>query len=275
MNEVIDGKIMDDVNGNNGKIFNGATVVSDPVRGNVLALDGVNQYILLPDAITKGLNSITISAWYRWTDPDDRHWSRVVDIGSDTNDYYFISPRQGGGNIIFEGKSSVWGTAVDRFEGPDAIFDEWVHVAAVVNNGNVAFYVNGELHDEFGVDMKPSDLGDTFQNYIGRSQFSADAYFMGFIDDVIFYNKALSSAEVLKIMNSDFKDIRAAVTIPAAITPAPDAAAEPEAPAVTPATTTTTPTPRTADTTVILVIICAVVGISGIVILRIRKARAR
>jgi len=275
-NEIVDGKVLDDVNGNNGTVFNGATIANDPDRGNVLALDGKNQYILLPDGITKGLNAVTIAAWYKWTDPDDRHWSRVWDLGSDTNDYFMFTPRSGDDTIRFESKTSAWGS--DILNGGDSIHDKWVHVAAVVANGNIVWYVNGEVAEEFGVDVKPSDLGDSDQNFLGRSQYTADAYFMGYIDDFVLYNKALSAAEIGRLMNSDFRNIRGAVTLPATVAPVQiDGAAAPqtvEQPAVVTAAPTTT-APTTADNTVILIIVCAAVIIVGAVVLKIRKSKAK
>lgn len=287
-NEITDGKAIDRINGNNAKIFNGATIANDPVRGNVLALDGVNQYVLLPDNSTKDVNAFTVSLWYKWTDPDDRHWSRVLDLGSDTDDYIFVCPRDGEGNLRLEIKSRAWGN-VDRLDGPSAIADEWVHVAAVLANGNATFYVNGELVEEYGVDMKASDLGDSIQNFIGRSQFAADAYFMGYVDDLVLYNKGLSSAEVVKLMNTDFKNAQAEVQAPAEkapeekVTDATEAPAEAqtEAPAETPAednkpAQAPAEAPKTGDNTAILIImLCAAVAIAGVVVVRVKKSRER
>ena len=48
-----------------------------------------------------------------------------------------------------------------------------------------------------GLTVLPSDLGVTTQNFIGRSQFAADAYYTGSVDEVRIYNRALSRPEVL------------------------------------------------------------------------------
>ena len=48
--------------------------------------------------------------------------------------------------------------------------------------------------------IKPSDMGATTQNYIGRSQF-ADPYLDGRVDDFRVYNRALSSSEITSVMN--------------------------------------------------------------------------
>jgi hypothetical protein len=44
--------------------------------------------------------------------------------------------------------------------------------------------------------LHPADLGATTANYIGRSQFTADPYFKGLIDDFRAYRRALTAPEV-------------------------------------------------------------------------------
>jgi hypothetical protein len=48
----------------------------------------------------------------------------------------------------------------------------------------------------------PFRLGSTGQNWIGRSQYSADPYFNGKIDDFRIYRGALSASAVLALYNS-------------------------------------------------------------------------
>jgi hypothetical protein len=46
------------------------------------------------------------------------------------------------------------------------------------------------------VAVLPKNLGNTTQNWIGRSQFTADAFFLGMVDDFRLYNRAVSASEV-------------------------------------------------------------------------------
>ena len=53
-----------DTNGNfNGTLVNGASTVSDPIRGSVLNLSGASQYVSLPSGIG---TMQTFSAWVKW-----------------------------------------------------------------------------------------------------------------------------------------------------------------------------------------------------------------
>jgi hypothetical protein len=44
--------------------------------------------------------------------------------------------------------------------------------------------------------LHPSNLGNTTNNWIARSQFAVDPLFDGFIDDFRIYSRALSAAEI-------------------------------------------------------------------------------
>jgi hypothetical protein len=44
--------------------------------------------------------------------------------------------------------------------------------------------------------LRPSNLGNTMNNWIGRSAFSQDPYFAGLIDDFRVYNRALTAADI-------------------------------------------------------------------------------
>jgi len=44
--------------------------------------------------------------------------------------------------------------------------------------------------------VRPSNLGNTANNWIGRSQFAVDPFFDGFIDDFRIYSRALSATEI-------------------------------------------------------------------------------
>jgi hypothetical protein len=44
--------------------------------------------------------------------------------------------------------------------------------------------------------LVPSDLGVTTQNWLGLSQYPADPFFVGSLDEFRIYNKVLSGAEV-------------------------------------------------------------------------------
>jgi hypothetical protein len=50
--------------------------------------------------------------------------------------------------------------------------------------------------------LRPSSLGNTNRNWLGRSQYTGDAYLDGQIDQFQIYNRALSSSEVLALFQT-------------------------------------------------------------------------
>ncbi len=44
--------------------------------------------------------------------------------------------------------------------------------------------------------LRPSSIGNTANNFIGKSAFAPDPYFDGLVDDFRIYNRALSPTEI-------------------------------------------------------------------------------
>jgi hypothetical protein len=71
----------------------------------------------------------------------------------------------------------------------------WTHVAVTRSGTAVSLYVNGTLAGSGTLAAKPSDLGVTTLNYLGKSQFN-DPYLDGSLDDFRLYSQALSASEI-------------------------------------------------------------------------------
>ena len=75
----------------------------------------------------------------------------------------------------------------------------WHHVAVTVDadHHTALMYLDGVVVGQnTDFHRTPSELGNTPQNWLGRSQFGGDAYFDGSLDDFRIYNRALSAAEI-------------------------------------------------------------------------------
>ncbi|MGE5293318.1 MAG: LamG-like jellyroll fold domain-containing protein, partial [Solirubrobacterales bacterium] len=60
----------------------------------------------------------------------------------------------------------------------------------------ISLYVDGDLIGSSATTILPKDIGNTTQNWLGRSQYTADGYFLGSLDDFRIYNRTLSPAEI-------------------------------------------------------------------------------
>lgn len=160
-----------------------------------LFLNG-NNHVRLPYEIAD-MGAMTVSAWVNWRASSLVSWSRIFDFGNGTDAYMYLTPSNGS-NMRFAIKNGGDEQAVDCKQNLSR--REWVHVAVTIGGGQAVVYVNGEeAGRNRAVSIKPSDVRPVF-NYLGRSQFSADPLFTGYIDDLRIYNYAMTADEVRQDM---------------------------------------------------------------------------
>jgi len=181
-------------NGYHATLVNGPTWVAGR-SGNAVNLDGSDDYVSLPAGVVSNLGDFTIATWVRLDTTGS--WRRVFDFGTGTTVNMFLTPQSGSGTVRFAITTGGW-SAEQRVNGSAALpTGSWVHVA-VTRLGNVGtLYVNGAVvGTNSSLTLSPSSLGNTNQNWLGRSQYAADGYLDGQLDDFRIYNRALSATEI-------------------------------------------------------------------------------
>ncbi|KRE92085.1 hypothetical protein ASG89_34090 [Paenibacillus sp. Soil766] len=166
--------------------------------GNAVDLDGTNGYVALPSSVVSSAATATVTAWVNLDTVST--WSRIFDFGTGGNTYMFLTPKGSTSKIRFAIKLN--GSSEQIINGTAALpTGGWHHVAVTLNGSTGTLYVDGQIvGSNSGMTIKPSDLGVTTQNWIGRSQFP-DPYLDGRVDDFRIYDRSLSTAEVLGVMN--------------------------------------------------------------------------
>ena len=195
--------------GNNGTVINGATWTTGN-SGNAVDLDGTNDYSALPAGVVSNANTATLSAWVNLDTVTN--WMRIFDFGSGTSTYMNLMPKNGSnGKIRFAIRNN--GSSEQIIDGQSAVATGgWHHVAVTLNGATGTLYVDGlQVGQNTTMTLKPSDLGATTQNWIGRSQF-ADPYLDGRVDDFRIYNRAISASEVTSVMNGETLTVPAVPT---------------------------------------------------------------
>jgi hypothetical protein len=87
---------------------------------------------------------------------------------------------------------------------PAVLASGWHHVAVTIDadNDTIRLYLDGVVVAEnTAATLTPSDLGETTQNWLGRSQYVADGYLDGALDDFRIYSRALSGADIVELLN--------------------------------------------------------------------------
>ncbi|WP_051450506.1 arabinofuranosidase catalytic domain-containing protein [Actinospica robiniae] len=162
--------------------------------GNAVKLNGANEYVSLPTGIVSGLSDFTVSAW---VNPSvDSTWSRVFDFGTGQNTYMFMTVDGGGAGLRFAITTGGGGGEQQLTGGGQLPLNTWSHVAVTLSGTTGTLYLDGKpVATNPNMTLHPSSLGNTNQNWIGRSQY-ADPFLDAAVDDFNIYDTALSPAEI-------------------------------------------------------------------------------
>ena len=162
-------------NGNDGRI------IGQPSRfpgksGEALEFDGENDAVVVPDDATFGEENITLMGWFN---PDGVVTNRPLIV---KNDSFYVGFDNNNLLTFVVQPNDTSVKSVSRLAA-----DEYNHFAVTYDGKTMRVYINGELENE-----QPNDIP------IARSE--ADLVigegFAGSIDEVWFYNKALTEDEI-------------------------------------------------------------------------------
>jgi hypothetical protein len=177
----------------NGTFKNGASIINDPVRGNVLNLiSSLSAYLNLP----AGAGSAqTISGWVKWN--GGGNWQRIFDFGQNNNQFFYLTASDAANlpQCAITPDLAVYNQVI---ESPLPLpVGQWEHVAVVMDGRQGILYLNGNaVAVNNSVNLLPSDIGSTNCNF-GKSEFTADPYFNGRLSALRLNSSALSLARLI------------------------------------------------------------------------------
>ncbi|MBT2337221.1 alginate lyase family protein [Variovorax paradoxus] len=157
---------------------------------------GAPAPVSLPAGLVKNAADFTLSI--RVLLDNAATWSRVFDFGSGTRRYMMLTPRSNAGTVRYA-ISTVHGYNEQVIDGMSAALPvgRWVHVAVTLSGTLGTLYVDGVVAGTNPqMTLAPFDLGETTQNWLGRSQFPSDPELQGRVDDLRIYSGALGAAEI-------------------------------------------------------------------------------
>jgi len=160
--------------------------------GRAIDLDGSSDYVILPENLADG-EDFTFAAWVYWD--GSNQWQRIFDFGRGTTKYMFLTPRSAGNTLRFAITTSGNGNE-QRLDTAQMATGQWVHLAVTISGSTGKLFVNGSLvSTNTNMTLNPSDI-KAMSNYLGRSQFAADPFFNGRLDDVRIADFALTDTQI-------------------------------------------------------------------------------
>jgi len=216
--EQVKGKSVPDSSGKNldGKLVGDAHIISDPIRGNVLSLNGDGDHVIVPSAGARlnASQALTVCLWVKSnvTNTDKGfiifgdHTDKYGTGGEDDRDMrYDAAGTAGGTNLI---KCAITSNATGgRVPGRQQLESssnvqttQWQHLAMTWSSGDVTkLYINGVEDTPMSVEPAHSGTLTGYTKLIigkGGKDIGIDKSWNGLIDDVRIYNYALSEAEI-------------------------------------------------------------------------------
>jgi len=163
---------------------NGAFIFSDILRGKVLKLDGVDDYVGIGDRVgLEDTEEITVSMWIKSEDVSHTLIGKELIWKIDFDSYKLrFMTGDNWDNVLYSGVIDV---------------SDWTHILAVHRGSEKCFYINGGLSG--CVDAQVGSFGDNaYPVIIGARDDGEDAW-KGLIDDVMIFNRGLEDMEIKSI----------------------------------------------------------------------------
>lgn len=193
---------------------NGAVVGAALTGDGTVTLAGrmTDQYVDLPNGILSALDSATLEMWLTWAGGFE--WQRIFDFGDDKKGiegsqgtgvtYLFLTPRitDDGGALVRLAYQRVGYHEVQLDATRTLPMGTLTHVAVTFDarNETLAVYIDGQLENALvggDVPIRLSMIND-INNWLGRSQYSADPELGATIEEFRIYARALDATELAR-----------------------------------------------------------------------------
>ncbi len=198
-------------------VFNnqGATFGNGFLAGSQALSFSEGQYGTVEGLGTYISNSVTVSAWYRFSSGRNA----PLEYGSGFKAVFASGTLPDGSNPTF--RVNVSGSPFNYVDlnlgdgtvplistGYQVSMEQWYYLTVVANGGPTpswAFYVDG-VSQASGIGSVPNTLNFNYSYGLGATIDGGDDYFgtrsRGLIDNIAFYNRALSATEVTELYNA-------------------------------------------------------------------------
>ena len=188
--------------------------------GKALEFNGITDTVEVPHHSSLTVSeAVTVMAWIhtpRFEYPGT-NWQGILAKGNQhPRSYSFYTERggtlqlslsNGGAKFIVEVDGVPIANSADNIPSEGTFrLNEWQHVAARIADGERQFWINGKKAGTSDVLTPFPGLADTASVLIGNTH-EVERNFLGLIDEVRIWNRALSEDEILEQMNKGLSSI--------------------------------------------------------------------
>lgn len=196
--------LLDRVGSAHARVLGGAELDGS----GTLTLDGVDDYVDLPNGLLSSRTSATIMVWFEWR--GGVCWQRVFDFGNNTGgegnvgdalSSLFFTPEACG-----DAQSMVmaeFGARRYRVMGGEfpAMRSTQIALAFDAALHRMSLYQDGRLISEASADFALADIDDV-NSWLGRSQWVQDRFAQVRYDEFRLYDRALTQDEVARLASA-------------------------------------------------------------------------
>jgi Concanavalin A-like lectin/glucanases superfamily len=182
-------------NGNTGTTQNAPTWTTSGKINGALSFNGTTQYVDLGNNHPLGAGAATVSAWINLNSFNGSGFSQIFSLGNGglecdaiTGNSRFACSHNSFTNAAYAANNSV-------------VLNQWQLFTVVRDSsGNLTLYVNGVQSGAAAQGAGAAGAG-TIGSAIGTRWDASNYFWPGMIDDVRFYNRALSASDVWRLYN--------------------------------------------------------------------------
>lgn len=170
--------------------------------GGAVQLNGSSQYLEFPSGLLRNCSDLTVAMWVQRG--SSVAWERLFSVGNGQETVMTLTPATPMKLMRFsarlnadtdrESSSQQLLTTSSSTQSPQSGI--WSHVAVVLQAGTGRLYSDGQEVASGTISIKPSDMGETSLNAVGKPLYLGEPYLAAVIDELLISCRAYVPAEI-------------------------------------------------------------------------------